>query len=142
VNIGKNVAISGAIGLVLTQGRDKKNIIMKLFSGVASLYGITSYFSDLMSYSRLLALGMSSAVIAMVVNTMATMAGTKSIGGILMIIIVSIIGHLFNMALGLLSAYVHAARLQYIEFFGKFYEGGGKEFKPFKLSNKYITIKD
>lgn len=138
-DIGKWMAIAGAIGLILTQGRDKKNIFQKLFSGIGSLYGISGYLSDLLSYSRLLALGLSTGVVAGVVNLMGSLGGFDILGTVLFIV-VFIIGHLFNMAINVLGAYVHSSRLQYVEFFGKFYESGGEAYKPFRAKRKYIEV--
>ncbi|WP_027622402.1 V-type ATP synthase subunit I [Acetivibrio clariflavus] len=139
--VGKYMAIVGAAMLVLTQGRDSKNIIKRLLSGVLSLYNITGYLSDVLSYSRLLALGLGTGVIASVINTLGTLFGLNPLG-IIILIIVFIIGHTFNLAINALGAYVHTSRLQYVEFFGKFYEGGGKRFEPFKKNTKYITLND
>ncbi len=139
--VGKYMAIVGAAMLILTQGRSNKNIVKRLLSGVLSLYNITGYLSDVLSYSRLLALGLGTGVIASVVNTLGTLFGFNAIG-IILLIIVFIIGHTFNIAINALGAYVHSSRLQYVEFFGKFYEGGGKRFEPFKKNTKYITLND
>ena len=139
--IGKYMAISGAAMLILTQGRSNKNIIMRLLSGVLSLYNVTGYLSDVLSYSRLLALGLGTGVIASVINTLGTLFGFN-VFGIIVLVIVFIGGHTFNIAINALGAYVHASRLQYVEFFGKFYEGGGKRFEPFKKNTKYITLND
>lgn len=139
--IGKYMAIIGAAMLILTQGRSNKNIIMRLLSGVLSLYNVTGYLSDVLSYSRLLALGLGTGVIASVINTLGTLFGFN-VFGIIVLIIVFIGGHTFNIAINALGAYVHASRLQYVEFFGKFYEGGGKRFEPFKKNTKYITLND
>ena len=109
--------------------------------GAYDLYNITGWLSDVLSYSRLLALGLATGVIASVVNQMGSMGG-KSIGGVILFIVVFVIGHTFNMAINLLGAYVHTCRLQYVEFFGKFYEGGGQPFQPFKLKTKYVDIKE
>ena len=87
------------------------------------------------------ALGLATGVIAQVINTMAAMMG-KSIVGVIFFIVVFLIGHTFNMAINLLGAYVHTNRLQFVEFFGKFYEGGGREFKPFKADTKYVKVKE
>ena len=95
----------------------------------------------MLSYSRLLALGLATGVIAKVINTMAAMGG-KSIGGVILFIVVFVFGHTFNLAINLLGSYVHTNRLQYVEFFGKFYEGGSREFKPFKENTKYINVKE
>ncbi|HHW30841.1 MAG TPA: V-type ATP synthase subunit I [Clostridiaceae bacterium] len=139
--VGKYMAIVGAILLVLTQGRSKKGIISKFFAGVLSLYNSVGYMSDVLSYSRLLALGLATGVVGSVINAMGTLLGFN-IFGILMLIIVFTVGHLFNIAINALGAYVHASRLQYVEFFGKFYEGGGKPYDPFKIKTKYTNIID
>jgi len=137
--IGKYMAIAGAILLILTQGRSKKNILSKLFSGVLSLYNVASFLSDVLSYSRLLALGLSTGVVATVINTMGSLFGFNPIG-IILFIIIFVIGSVFNMAINVLGAYVHTSRLQYVEFFGKFYEGGGKPYNPLKIKTKYIDF--
>lgn len=134
--IGKYLAIIGGIGVFLTAGRAQKNPIKKITSGFGGLYNITSYFSDVLSYSRLMALCLSTGVIAQVVNILGTIVGP------VFAVVVGIIGHGFNLANSALGSYVHTSRLQYVEFFGKFYEGGGKEFSPFKYKNKYTRIKE
>jgi V/A-type H+-transporting ATPase subunit I len=137
--IGKWMTIIFALGLVLTQGREKKGIINKLVSGVLSLYNITSYLSDILSYSRLLALGLASGVVSSVLSILGTMGGDGIFGAILFTIVM-IVGHTFNFAINALGSFVHAARLQYVEFFGKFYEGGGEYFNPLMKKTKYIKI--
>ena len=132
-------AILGAVGIVLFSGRSSKNPALRIALGAYDLYNITGWLSDVLSYSRLLALGLATGVIASVVNQMGSMGG-KSIGGVILFIVVFVIGHVFNMAINLLGAYVHTCRLQYVEFFGKFYEGGGKPFEPFKLKTKYVDL--
>lgn len=134
--VGKYLAIAGVIGVILTGGRKEKNIIKKCTKGVSSLYDITSYLSDVLSYSRLMALCLSTGVIAQVVNLLGGLVGP------IPAVIVGIIGHGFNLANSALGSYVHTSRLQYVEFFGKFYEGGGKEFTPFKYKNKYTRIRE
>lgn len=137
---GAIVAGIGALMLICTQGRREKNILMKIGKGVLSLYDIVSYASDLLSYSRVLALGLASAVIASVVNLLATMGG-PTVAGIILFVFIFLIGHIINMAVNLLGTYVHTSRLQYIEFFGKFYETGGREFKPLSYKTKYVNLK-
>ncbi|TYP58776.1 V-type ATP synthase subunit I [Thermosediminibacter litoriperuensis] len=139
--IAKSVALAGAVGLVLTQGRSQKGIIKKFTSGLLSLYNVTGYLSDVLSYSRLLALGLATGVIAMVINTMARMLGVNILGYIAMLLVM-IGGHFFNIAVNALGAYVHSSRLQYIEFFGKFYDGGGRSFDPLRIRTKYVDLED
>ena len=134
-------AIIGAVGIVLMSARDKKNPVLRIALGAYDLYGISSWLSDALSYSRLLALGLATGVIASVINQMGSMIGTGIIGTVLFIVIFCF-GHMFNLAINLLGAYVHTCRLQYVEFFGKFYEGGGKAFEPFVRSTKYVDIKE
>ncbi len=105
----------------------------------SSLYDITSYLSDILSYARLLALGLATGVIAQVVNLMGSLAG-GGIAGALVLLFAFIIGHTFNLAINALGAFVHSSRLQYIEFFGKFYEDGGEEFDPFRKNTKYVRL--
>ena len=132
--VGLYILIAGAAMLILTQGRAKKNILSKFLGGVMSLYDITSYFSDILSYSRLLALSLATAVVSQVVNTMGVLTGPVGF------FIVFIIGHLFNLAINLIGSFVHSARLQYVEFFGRFYESGGREFKPLSINTKNSHI--
>jgi len=137
--IGTWMTIIFAIGLILTQGRSKNGIVSKLISGVLSLYNITSYLSDILSYSRLLALGLATGVVSSVVSILGSMGG-RNIFGFILFFVVLIIGHVFNFAINALGAFVHAARLQYVEFFGKFYEGGGEAFNPLTKKTKYNKI--
>jgi V/A-type H+-transporting ATPase subunit I len=139
--VGKYMAIVGAVGLILTQGRAQKSIIKKFTSGVLSLYDITGYLSDVLSYSRLLALGLTTGVIATVINTMAKTVSGSIIGYIVMALII-IGGHVFNLAINVLGAFVHSSRLQYIEFFGKFYDSGGRAFDPLKVKTTYVELED
>ena len=132
--LGLYVLAAGALGLILTQGRAKKNIIMKFFSGLLSLYDITGYFSDILSYSRLLALSLATAVVGNVINTMGVITGPVCF------FLVFIIGHLFNIAINLVGSFVHSARLQYVEYFGKFYESGGRLFAPLTIKSKNTDI--
>lgn len=140
IYIGAGIAIASAVGLVLTQGRGKKGIFGKLVGGVASLYDITSYISDLLSYSRLLALGLTTGVMAQVFNMLSTLFGTSFIGIIFMIVLF-LVGHAITIGLNALGSYVHTMRLQYVEMFSKFYEGGGKPFEPFSLKSKHFKTK-
>ena len=137
VYIGAGIAIASAAGLVLTQGRSKKGFFGKLIGGVASLYDVTSYISDLLSYSRLLALGLTTGVMAQVFNMLSTLLGTN-VFGILFMLVIFIVGHAVTIGLNALGSYVHTMRLQYVEMFSKFYEGGGKPFEPFAVNGKHF----
>ena len=139
--VGKWLAAGGALGLILTQGRRQKGLIKKFLSGLLSLYDITGYLSDVLSYSRLLALGLATGVIATAINTMSGLL-SGSVVGIIAMVIFLIGGHFFNLMIGSLGAYVHTSRLQYIEFFGKFFEGGGKAFQPFCNTTKFVDIEE
>ena len=141
VQIASRMSIGGAIALVLTQGRHKKNIIQKFLSGLLSLYRISGYMGDTLSYSRLLALGMSTTIIGSVINILAGMVKEIPVLGILLMIALLIFGHIFNLLVGTLSAFVHSTRLQMVEFFSKFYEGGGREFRPYKREAEYTILK-
>jgi len=131
------VAIAGVAALVLTQGRSKPTIIGKLVGGLASLYNITGYFGDILSYSRLMALMLAGGVIAKVFNTIAALTGN-----IFTFMVIFLIGHSLNLGLNLLGCYVHDLRLQCLEFFGKFYKDGGRPFQPLCINTKYINIID
>lgn len=137
-DIGKIVMIIGFVGLVLTQGRDAKSIGGKIGGGIYGLYGITGYIGDIVSYSRLLALGLATGFIANAFNLMINLI--PGAGRIIAGPIIFIGGHIFNLGVNALGAYVHTSRLQYLEFFNKFYEGGGKKFTPFKSANKFVNI--
>lgn len=136
--VGMVMSIIGAAGILITGGRHKKGI-GKVTGGLGSLYNITGYLSDVLSYSRLLALGLATGVVAQVINTLGSLAG-GGIKGTIVMIIVFAIGTVFNLAINVLGAFVHSSRLQYVEFFGKFFEGGGTLFEPFKRKTKYVDI--
>ena len=138
--IGKWMSIIGIAGLLLTGGRHNKGI-GKITGGLGNVYNITSYMSDILSYARLLALGLATGVIAQVVNTMGSLFGDTVVGAIVLVL-VFIVGHTLNIAINVLGAFIHASRLQYVEFFGKFYEDGGEPFNPFRKKTKYIKIEE
>lgn len=139
--MAKVLAIFGAVGIVLMSGRGTKNPGIRLALGAYDLYNITGWLSDVLSYSRLLALGLATGVIASVINQMGSMV-PNNIFGIIAFILIFVVGHSLNLAINLLGAYVHTNRLQFVEFFGKFYEGGGKPFEPFCADTKYVDIKE
>jgi V/A-type H+-transporting ATPase subunit I len=134
-------AVGGCI-IFWYAGRGTKNIFLKVGSGLYALYGSTSYLGDILSYSRLLALGLGSAVVGSIINLLSIMAaGIPCVGWVLAIVIV-IGGHLFGIAVNLLGAFVHSMRLQYVEFFSKFYSGGGSIFRPLAFATQYIDVID
>lgn len=135
------LSILGGVLLTLTQGRNEPGIVKKAIFGILSLYKTTAYLGDTLSYSRLLALMMTTSIIGMVINIIAGMTrGIPFIGYFLMIAIL-IFGHVFNLVVSTLGAFIHSARLQLVEFFGKFYGGGGRPFNPFRRETKYVIIK-
>lgn len=132
--------VIGMAGIVLTNGRENKSFFGKAVGGLYALYNITGYIGDFVSYCRIMALGLSGGYIAFAFNMIIGMLpvwARFTIG-----IFIFVFAHLFNLFLSALSAYVHTCRLHYVEYFGKFYEGGGKPFKAFRSSNKYIEIND
>ena len=135
------LAAAGAIGIVLMSGRGNRNPALRLALGAYDLYNITGWLSDVLSYSRLLALGLATGVIASVINQMGSMLPDNIIG-VVFFILIFLVGHAMNLAINLLGAYVHTNRLQFVEFFGKFYEGGGRPFSPFKENTKYTEVKE
>lgn len=140
-NTGLVISILSAVGLVLVGGRDKKSFIMRFFGGILSLYDITGFVGDILSYSRLMALGLATGVIASVVNVLGALGGNSPVG-VIMFVLISIFGHGLNFAINMLGAYVHTNRLQYVEFYQKFYSGGGRRFKPLSLDTKYFNFQD
>ncbi|RKD33544.1 V-type ATP synthase subunit I [Lacrimispora algidixylanolytica] len=127
-------------GLAATQGRSSKSIGGKIGGGLYGVYGLTSYIGDIVSYTRIVALGLSGAYIAFSFNLMSGLI-PGVIGKIVFGTLIAVFGQTLNFGLSLLGAYVHSCRLQYVEFFGKFYKGGGKAYKPFKVENEYISLK-
>lgn len=141
IEIAKYSALAGLSGVLLTAGRKSKGIFKKILRGLYGLYGITGYLGDILSYSRLLALGLATGLIASVFNQLAAMGG-KSVIGVIIFILVFLLGHGMNIGINALGSYVHCNRLQFVEFFGKFYEGGGRKFAPFSNNTKYYSIKE
>lgn len=131
------VLIASLVILVLTQGHNEKGIFAKLFGGVSSLYDVTSWLSDILSYARLMALMLATSVIAMVFNTLAALPQM-----LLAFVVIFLIGHTFNIGVNLIGTYVHAARLQYLEYYGKFYKDGGRFFKPLQYKTKFVDLNE
>jgi vacuolar-type H+-ATPase subunit I/STV1 len=128
--------------IILFAGRESGNIVARLGTGGFELYTkITGSFGDILSYLRLFALGLATGIIGSVVNTMAGMMWT-SIPLKVVAIGIFVGGHIFNLVINALGGFIHTARLQFVEFFTKFYEGGGEEFRPLKREHTYITVVD
>lgn len=131
------VAIAGVVMVIYAEGRASGTIGGKLGSGLYGLYNFASgWFGDILSYSRLMALMLAGSVVAQVFNSLGAM------GGPLLFVVVFILGHVLNMALNLIGCFVHSLRLQYLEFFGKFYREGGREFDPLAIKTNYVDIKE
>lgn len=138
-----NLIYVGIVLIILSSGRKGETIFAKIKDALSGLYSSIGYFSDILSYSRLLALGLATTALAFAVNMIAGMVFDKEsyityvIAGIILII-----GHLFTLAVNTLGAFIHSARLQFVEFFGKFIAGTGKEFAPLSRTEKHLTIVD
>jgi len=140
-----NFAIGAAVAVIIGKSLGGGSLfenLKRLPGGIYTLYDAVSFFSDLLSYSRLLALGLSSAIIGQVVNFFVRMfnPGITNPIGLLAGLAIFAFGHLLNLLLAVLSAYVHSSRLQYIEFFNKFYEAGGRPFRPFTKKYNYVEL--
>ncbi len=134
--VGKFVALLGAVLILLFNGYGRKTVFSRLMGGFGGLYGLINYASDLLSYSRILALGLVAGVIAKVINLITMLGATGPVGFVVMILIL-LVGHALNLAINVLGTFVHTSRLQYIEFFGKFYEDGGAPFDPAAVADQY-----
>jgi V/A-type H+-transporting ATPase subunit I len=136
----------GAVGLVLTQGRGEQGFLGKAITGVVSLYGIlggygaTSFIGDVLSYSRLLALGLTTTIIAISFNIIAALFRDIPMAGPLLFVLALAAGHVFNFMMSILGSFVHPARLVLLEFFNRFYEGGGRAFRPLAFSSERVAI--
>ena len=134
------VMVLGMIGIVATGGREEKSTGAKIGWGIYSLYGISSYLGDFVSYLRLMALVLSGSFLGLAINMIAGMLFESNILGKLFAIVIFVVFQLFNAFLSYLSAYVHTARLTYVEMFNKFYEGGGIPFKKMIENSDYFNI--
>jgi len=140
------VLILAGIGLVLTQGRQEKNVFARIVTGLVSLYGITgsygcmSFVADVLSYSRLLALGLTTTVVGMSFNVVAGLVREVPWAGLVLFAVVVAVGHLFNFAVSIIGSFVHPARLIFLEFFNRFYELGGVRFTPLSLDTETVIV--
>lgn len=132
----------GALALaVVCAGVGSKGLKGKFVKSFGSVYGIINYFSDIMSYIRIFGLMLSSALIGTVVNMLGTMVSGGGGFGYVFAALILVLAHLFNLVMGILSVYIHNGRLQYVEFFGKFYTGDGILFVPFGSDTKYTLVR-
>ena len=138
---GKAAMVAAAL-VVLTGARKNPNPVMKVLGGVLKLYDVVGYFGDVLSYARLLALGLATGAIAMAINGVAAMASGIPFVGPVAAVAVLVGGHLFNLAVNCLGGFVHSARLQYLEFFSKFFKGGGRAFEPFRVAKRYSVVRE
>ncbi|MBP5177794.1 MAG: hypothetical protein ILP02_04345, partial [Clostridia bacterium] len=144
LDVWSSYVLIGATGVgVLTAGIGERgfSIFTKTFS---SAFGLINYVSDILSYARLYGLMLSGAQIASIfTNTLAIgMLFPLGVGGIIAGVVLIVVGNVFNLAINLLGAYIHDARLQYVEFYGKFYEGEGQLFTPFGNTLKHAYLED
>ncbi len=134
------VLVMMALNMIFSED---ESILKRMLSGFGSLYDLIGYFSDVLSYSRLLALGLATGIIAMTINMIAgifmemiPVAGLNvAVAGFVLVF-----GHIANLLINALSSFIHAARLQFVEFFAKFMEGGGRRLKPFSKQGRFIEI--
>ncbi len=126
--------------LEFTRSKQMKKALVKIAWGFYNFYGVSSYLGVVLSYVRLMALGMVTGVIAIAINKIAWMITGIPVVGIVLVIIILIPGHIFNIIINALGGFIHTMRLQYIEFFGRFYTGGSKPFKPFTYETNYVEI--
>lgn len=137
--IGGIAAACALLIAVLTAGR-KEKLLGKFTKGFGALYSVINYASDILSYARLYGLMLSGAVIAQIISQYAVQFITTSVPLAIIGVILMIVGHVFNLAISLLGAYIHDARLQYVEFYGRFYEGEGELFAPLGSKHKYVWV--
>ncbi len=143
VEVYKYAVYACLASIVLYAAYKEENLFLKPIKGVLSLYDLVAYFSDILSYSRLLALGLATSALAYAVNIIAAMVqDTPYFLGYLFMTVILVIGHLFNLALNVLGAFIHSARLQFVEFFGKFVTGTGRPYIPFKRQERYVELID
>lgn len=139
--------IASAIGLILTQGRDQSNWLLRIVVGVISLYGIvgaygsSAFLGDIISYARLMALALTGAALGSTFNMLAQLGGEIAVIGGVFALLILVLGHIMNFFLSLLSAFVHSARLVMLEFFGRFYEAGGYAYKPYGFESPTVEVK-
>jgi len=139
-SIALYVTLGALVLAIVCAGIGAKGFKGKLVKSFGSVYGIINYFSDVMSYIRIFGLMLSSALIGTVINMLGTMVSGGGGFGYVFAALILVLAHLFNLVMGILSVYIHNGRLQYVEFFGKFYTGDGQLFVPFGSDTKYTLL--
>lgn len=141
-NTSLSFIILSFITIMLVNAISQKGFMMKMFWAVYSVYTImaSNLLGDVLSYSRLFGLGLTTGVLALVVNQIVFMAKGIPLIGPLIAAVIFLAGHFGNLAINLLGGYVHTSRLQYLEFFTKFYQAGGRPFAPFSEKRIYTYI--
>ncbi|MFP4055650.1 MAG: V-type ATP synthase subunit I [Candidatus Brocadiia bacterium] len=148
LSAGAALALVGAGGLALTQGRREEGLVAKIAVGLVSLYGIVgsygavTFIGDTLSYSRLLALGLTTVIVGMAVNIIGDLVGAVPVIGAVLFVVIAVPGHFFNLLISGLSAFIHSARLIFVEFFGRFYEPGARPFAPLGAASTRIRVLD
>lgn len=154
IQVPAGLVLLGATVAGLIISRSVRRVVVAMLGGMYAVYGMTSFLGDVLSYTRLAALGLSGALVGMVFNTLAGLVmggasglfekgGGAIVGGVVVVVLASlvfVVGHVFNVVINLLGAFVHPARLQFVEFFSKFYEGGGRAFRPFAHRTKSLVL--
>ncbi len=135
-------ALASAGFIFLFSGRAVKNVFARLGLGLYGLYAITEYFSHVLSYLRLFALGLSSSLLALSLNWIVESVAGIPVFGPLLAVVLFVGGHAFCLLINILGGFIHSVRLQFLEFFSKFFEGGGRGLRPFKTETKYVALKD
>jgi len=148
------MVLVGVSAVAMIVSRPARKAVVGLLGGAYAVYGMSAFVGDILSYTRLAALGLSGSLVGYVFNLLAGLvwapaAALFAQGGLsivfaalvaLMAVAVFVVGHVFNVVINLLGAFVHPARLQFVEFFGKFYEGGGRPFAPFRLRTENLVL--
>ena len=138
--IAPAMTLGGVCGIFLEAGMDSKGILKRTFLGLYGLYGIVGCFGDILSYVRLFALGLATVAMAIAVNTISDFVKGVPVFGYILMPVFFVVGHIANLFINALSGFIHTLRLQFVEFFTKFYEGGGRAFQPFVREGRYTTV--
>lgn len=140
--VGLVLLIVGGLMLIYGSGRNEKGIKKLTALGGAIYNGVTGWFGDILSYSRLMALMLAGSVVGQVFNTLAAMPSEGGVTpfSLIAFILIFLVGHAINFGLNILGCFAHDLRLQCLEFFGKFYQDGGKPFTPLNVNTKYVDV--